>query len=105
MMPMDPGFCEDLAGRLYCLLIGLEDRLDSVDASAIHYFIDVRHYGLALEEIARTLAHHTIAVTDQERADMLALADLVDILVRAHLTPVTGELVRATIRACPAKVR
>jgi len=57
MMPMDPGFCEDFAGRLYGLLIGLEDRLDSVDASAIHYFIDVRHHGLALEEIARTLAH------------------------------------------------
>ena len=51
---MDPGFYEDLAGRLYGLLIGLEDRLDSVDASAIHQFIDVRHYGLALEETART---------------------------------------------------
>jgi hypothetical protein len=61
--------------------------------------------GLALEEIARTPAHHTIAVTDQERADMLALADLVDNVARAHLTPLTDELVRATIRACPAKVR
>ena len=36
---------------------------------------------------------------------MLALADLVDILARAHLTPLTDELVRATIRACPAKAR
>jgi hypothetical protein len=27
-MRMDPGFYEDLAGRLYGLLIGLEDRLD-----------------------------------------------------------------------------
>jgi hypothetical protein len=44
-------------------LIGLEDRLDSVDISAIHYFIGVRHCGLALEEIARTPAHHAIAVT------------------------------------------
>ena len=26
VMPMDPGFCEDLTGRLYSLLIVLEDR-------------------------------------------------------------------------------
>ena len=51
---MDPGFYEDLAGRLYGLLIGLEDRLNSDDAAIIHQFIDARHYGLALEEIART---------------------------------------------------
>ena len=102
-MPMDPGFYEDLAGRLYGLLIGLEDRLDSVGASAIHRFIDVRQYGLALEETARTLAHHAIAVTGQERAGMLALADRVDMLARAHRTPLTGDLVRPAIRACPPR--
>jgi hypothetical protein len=53
------------------LLIGRVDRLASVDASAIRYFFDIRHYGPALDEIARTLAHHTIAITGQERADML----------------------------------
>ena len=53
---MDPGFYEDLAGRLYGLLIGLEDRLNCDDASIIHQFTDARHYGLALEEIARALA-------------------------------------------------
>ena len=100
---MDPGFYEDLAGRLYGLLIGLEDRLDSVDASAIHYFIDLRHYGLALEEIARTLAHHAIVITGQERADMLALADQVDVLARAHRTPRIDDLVRPAIRACPPR--
>ena len=102
-MPVDPGFYEDLAGRLYGLLIGLEDRLDSVDASAIHQFIDVRHYGLALEETARTLAHHTITITGQERAGMLALADRIDMLARAHRTPLIDDLVRPAIRACPPR--
>ena len=91
---MDPGFYGDLAGRLYGLLIGLEDRLNCDDAAIIHQFIDARHYGLALEEITRTVAHRTIAITDQERADMLALADRVDALARADRAPLKGDLVR-----------
>src|SRR6266487_4671544 len=55
------------------------------------------------EETARTLAHHTIAITGQERADMLALADLVDILARAHLTPLTRELVRGHHQSLPCQ--
>jgi hypothetical protein len=102
---MDPGFYEDLAGRLYGLLIGLEDRLDSVDASAIHQFIDVRHYDLALEETARTLAHHAIAITGQERAGMLALADRIDMLARAHRTPLIDDLVRPRHQGLPATAR
>ncbi len=65
---MDPGFYEDLAGRLYGLLIGLEGRLNCDDASIIHQFNDARHYGLALEEIARALAHQMTGITGQERA-------------------------------------
>jgi hypothetical protein len=91
---MDPGFYEDLAGRLYGLLIGLEGRLNCDDAGIIHQFIDARHYGLALEEIARTLAHRTIAITARERADMLALADQVDALAQVNRTPLKGDLVR-----------
>ena len=54
---MDPGFCEDLTGRLDGLLIVLEDRLNCDDASVIHQFTGARHDALALEEIARTAAH------------------------------------------------
>lgn len=79
---MGPAYYEDLAGRLYGLLIGLEDGLNCDDASTIHRFIDARHYGLALDEITRTLAHRTIGIRDQERADMLALAGSVDVLAR-----------------------
>jgi hypothetical protein len=52
------------------------------------------HYGLALEEIARTLAPRTIAITDQERAGMLALAGQVDALAQADGAPLKGDLVR-----------
>jgi hypothetical protein len=37
----------------------------------LHHFIKVGEYDLALEEIAGTLAQNTIAITDQERGDML----------------------------------
>ena len=94
VMPVDPGFYGDLAGRLYGLLIGLEDRLNCDDAAIIHQFIDARHYGLALEEIARTVAHRTIAITDRERAGMLALAGQVDALAQADRAPLKGDLVR-----------
>ena len=102
---MDPGFYEDLAGRLYSLLIGLEDRLSSDDASSVHQFIDARHYALALEELARTLAHRQIRITDQERAALTDLAGRVGVLAQAGLTKpqddLTRALVRAAIEACP----
>jgi len=91
---VDPGFYEDLAGRLYGLLIRLEDRLNCDDASVIHQFTDSRHYGLALEEIAKTVAHCQVGITGQERADMLAAAELVDVLARADRVPLPGDLVR-----------
>ena len=71
---MDAAHYEDLAGRLYGLLIVLEDRLGGEQAQLLHHFIEVGEYGLALEEIAGVLAQDTIAITDQERGDMLALA-------------------------------
>jgi hypothetical protein len=73
-MSMDAAYYEELAGRLYGLLIGLDNRIDSEQAQLLHHFIDVGEYGLALEEIAGTLAQDTIAITLQERGDMLALA-------------------------------
>ena len=70
---VDAAYYEDLAGRLYGLLIGLEDRLDRQDARQLHHFIEVGEYDLALEEIAGALAQAKTPITDQERSDMLAL--------------------------------
>jgi hypothetical protein len=69
----DSAYYEDLAGRLYGLLIGLDDRLDRKAARQLHHFIEVGEYGLALEEIAGPLVHAKVAITEQERSDMLAL--------------------------------
>jgi hypothetical protein len=70
---MDTAYDEDLAGRLYGLVIGLDDQLDREDARLLQHFIEVGEYGLAPEEIAGTLAHAKVPITDQERSDMLAL--------------------------------
>ena len=53
---MDAAYYEELAGRLYGLLIGLDDRIGSEQAGLLHHFIEVGEYGLALEDIAGTLA-------------------------------------------------
>ena len=89
---MDAAYYEELAGRLYGLLIGLDDRIGSEQARLLHHFIEVGEYGLALEEIAGTLAQDAIAITGQERGDMLALA------ARMKLQ---GDLVPRALAACP----
>ena len=89
---MDTAYYEDLAGRLYGLLIGLGDRIGNEQAQWLHHVIDVGEYGLALEDIAGTLAQDAIAITGQERGDMLALA------TRMKLE---GDLVPRALAACP----
>ena len=88
---MDPGFCEDLIGRLDGLLIVLEDRLNCDDAPVIHQVTGARHDALALEEIARTAAHRAIGSTVREHAGVLALAG---VLARADQVPSASALVR-----------
>jgi hypothetical protein len=55
---MDAAYYEDLAGRLYGLLIGLSGRIEGMQAQFLHHFIDVGEYGLALEELAGALDGH-----------------------------------------------
>src|ERR1700748_495220 len=61
-MRMDTAYYEELAGRLYGLLIGLDDRIGREQAQWLHHVIDVGEYGLALEDIAGILAHDAIAI-------------------------------------------
>ena len=91
---MDPGFCEDLIGRLDGLLIVLEDRLNCDDASVIHQVTGARHDALALEPIARRAAHRAIGSTVREHAGVLALVGLACVLARADQAPPASELVR-----------
>lgn len=88
---------EDLVGRLYGLLILVEDRLGSEPTREAHDFIEVDEYALALEEIAGVLGQVRAAITNRERDDMLALARQMtvhDFVSRAGLLPagrVTGH--------------
>jgi hypothetical protein len=82
--------------QLYGLLIGLDDRVGSEEAQLLHHFIEVGEYGLALEEIAGTLAQDAIAITGQERRDMMALA--VQMKLEAGLVP-------RALAACPERDR
>ncbi len=90
---MDTACYEELAGCLYGLLAGLDDRIGSGQARLLHHFTGVGGYGLALEEIAGTLARDAIAITGQEHGDMLALA------ARMKLD---GDLVLRVLAACPS---
>ncbi len=60
---MDTAYYEELAGRLSGLLTGLDDRIAAEQARLLHHFTGVGGYGLALEEIAGTLAQGPIAIT------------------------------------------
>jgi hypothetical protein len=88
---VDEAYYEDLAGRLYGLLIRLDDRLGKEQAQLLHHFIEVGEYGLALEEIAGALAQDQVAISDQERGDMLALSSSMKM----------DDLVPRTLGFCP----
>jgi hypothetical protein len=49
MTGMDAAYYEDLAGRLYGLVIRLGDRLPAGDARWLHHVTEAGEYGLALE--------------------------------------------------------
>jgi hypothetical protein len=70
----DPAYFENLAERLYGLVISFSGRLPADQAQWLHHVVEVGEYGLALEDLAAMLAHDKIAVTAQERRDMTALA-------------------------------
>ena len=71
----DAAYYEDLAGQLYGLVIRLGDRLSGDEAQWLHHVTGVGEYGLALDDVAKILAYGKIAITDEERGDILALAE------------------------------
>ena len=90
---MDNAQYEDLAGRLYGLVVRLSDRMPAGRAGWVHHVTEVGEYGLALEDLAAILAHGKTVITDQERADMLALGKRM--MLRHDLADVLGACPRA----------
>ena len=90
---MDNAYYEDLAGRLYGLVIRLSDRMPADSAGWVHHVTEVGEYELALEDLAAILAHGKTVITDHERADMLALGR--KMRLRHDLAGVLGACPRA----------
>ena len=70
----DPAYFEDLAGRLYGLVIIFSGRLPADQTEWLHHVVEAGEYGLALEDLAAMLAYGRIIITGQERGDIAALA-------------------------------
>ncbi len=84
---------EEIAGVLRGLLVRLDDRLPDMDVTLIDEFIDVNERGLALEQLADVLSEDEQPLTAEERADMLALVDVMQM----------GDRVSQALRCCPEK--
>jgi hypothetical protein len=78
-MRVDHTDYEEIAGRLRDLLIRLSDRLSDKDLVLIAEFIDANEVGLALEQMADVLAEDQQPLLPDERADILALAERMQI--------------------------
>ena len=74
---MDPGFYQDLTGRLDGLLTVLEDRLNCEDVPVIHQFTGACYDALVPEEIAQTVANRQIGITVRENLEKLETGALV----------------------------
>jgi hypothetical protein len=70
----DPAYFDDLAGRLYGLMIIISDRLPADQAEWLHHVVEVGEYDLALGDLVGMLAYDKITITNQERGDIAALA-------------------------------
>ena len=90
---VDRAYYEEIAGRLHGLLIRLDDRLPGKDITLIAEFIDANELGLALEQMADALSEDEQPLASDERADMLALVERMQM----------GDRVPGALRFCSEK--
>jgi len=84
---------EGIAGLLHGLLIRLDDRLPAKDITLIAEFIDANELGLALEQMADVLSEEELPLSADERTDMLALVERMQM----------GDRVPRALAFCPPK--
>lgn len=90
---VDRAYYEEIAGLLHGLLIRLDDRLPDKDITLVAEFIDANELGLALEQLADVLSEDEQALSADERADMLALVDRMQM----------GDRVPRALTFCPER--
>ncbi len=84
---------DEIAREIRGLLIRLDDRLSSRDATLVAEFVDVGEFGLAVEQMADQLSEYDQPLTSDERADMLGLTE------RMHMT----DRVARALALCPER--
>ena len=90
---VDRGYYEDIARGLHGLLIRLDDRLPGKDITLIAEFIDAGELGLALEQMADALSEDEQPLAPDERSDMLALVERMQM----------GDRVPGALQFCPER--
>jgi len=90
---VDAAYYEDVAGRLRGLLVRLEDRLLRKDVTLIAEFVDANELGLALEQMADSLSEDEQPLSADERADLLALVERMQM----------GDRVPNALTFCPVR--
>ena len=90
---MDGAYYEEIAGTLRGLVIRLEDRLERPTVVFVTEEIDANELGLALEAIAGGLSERGQPLERGERADMLALAERMQM----------GEDIPRALALCPSR--
>lgn len=78
---------------MHGLLIRLDDRLPGKDITLITEFIDANELGLALEQMADVLSEDEQLLTPDERTDMHALVERMQM----------GDRVPGALRFCPER--
>jgi hypothetical protein len=73
---------DEISGILHGLIVRLGDRLAEKDLLLITEFVEVGELGLALEQIADVLSEDSEPLTADERSDMLALVERMDMGTR-----------------------
>ena|ERR1700744_2174156 len=88
---MDMAHLEDLHGRMLGLVIRLDDRIPGDKNAWLHEFARAGEYEECVGEMSATLGKDGIAISDEERADILTVAGWMGI----------REEVAAYLRKCP----
>ena len=90
---MDRAYYEEIAGEVHGLLVRLDDRLPGKDITLIAEFVDANELGLALEQMADVLSEDEQPLTSDERADILRLAERMQM----------GDRVPRALQFCPER--
>lgn len=90
---MDRSYYDEIAGQLHGLLGRVADRLTTDDLTVTTELVAANELGVALEQMVGALSEDEQPLAADERADLLALAERMQL----------GERVARALSLCPAR--